>query len=415
MTRQQRIVITSGVIALVIIIGVATYSLTSSTKSASPTTTTTTSTTSTTTTSTTATVPAVTAPAGTPLPSGFEPESATFVSPTVGFVLGISNCTGAPCLTIARTEDAGKTWLSIPAPNIPLAQDPLQATNSASVSRIRFVSILDGYLYGPNLYATHDGGATWHKVTLPGMPSSYGITSLETNGTTTYLTAGNPNTAVPGTDMLYSSPAKQDSFTELQQPTFSPGWEPRVITNPYGVVVATNDNKGDLFFQATGSSTWTHINPNCSNGIPTNPLVALATPASGSSTPQLVLACGGDAGAGTQQKTIVTTTDLSNFVAAPSQPPLGGILTDIASPDGKTIAVSASSGATFLYLSSNGGSSWQTVINNPNFGGAPIHDLGFTTNTQGFAVEGNATKAGEVTSTFIMTRNAGLTWQDVTF
>ncbi len=416
MTRQQKIVITSGVIALVIIIAAATYSLTSSTKSASPTsTTTTTSTTSTTTTSPTTTIPPVTAPAGTPLPSGFEPESASFVSPSVGFVLGISYCAGTPCLTIARTQDGGKTWLAIPAPNIPLGQGPTLTSDATAVSRIRFVNILDGYLFGPNLYATYDGGATWHKVTLPGAPSSYGVTSLETNGKTTYLIAGNPNTAVPGADLLYLSPANQDSFTQQSQPTFAAGWQPRLITNPYGTVVAANDNKGDLFFQATGTTTWSQLNPDCLNGIPTNPSVALASPVSGSSVPQLVLACGGDAGAGTQQKTIVKSTDLSTFTTAPSQPPLGGILNGIASPNGSTIAVSASSGATFLYVSSNGGSSWQTVINEANFGGAPIHDLGFTTNTQGFAVEGDARQAGTVSSKFIMTHDAGLSWQTVTF
>lgn len=333
----------------------------------------------------------------------------------MGFVLGISNCTGNPCLTIARTQNGGQTWLAIPAPNVPLAQGPLLTSNNSAVSRIRFVNILDGFLYGPSLYATHDGGATWHKVALSGAPSSYGVISLETNGTTTYLIAGNPNTALPGADLLYSSPAKQDAFTQLAQPTFSPGWLPRVITNPYGTVIAVNDNKGDLYYQANGTTTWTHLNPGCNSGIPTNPAVALASPLPGSSDPQIILACGGDAGAGTQKKTIVKTTNLSVFTTASAQPPLGGILGVIASPDGSTIAVAASSGATFLYLSSDGGASWKTVISSPTFGGAPIHDLGFTTTTQGFAIEGNATNAGTVSSNFIMTHNGGANWQQVTF
>ncbi|MDA8080234.1 MAG: hypothetical protein M0Z96_01270 [Actinomycetota bacterium] len=417
MTRQRKIVITSGVAALVIIIGAAIgYSLSAAHKSASPTTTTTTSTTtSTSTTSSTTTIPPTTAPVGTPLPSGFEPESATFVSSTVGFVLGISNCTGSPCLTIARTQDGGKTWLAIPAPNVPLAQGPLLTTNSSAVSRIRFVNILDGYLYGPSLYSTYDGGTTWHRVTLSGAPSSYGVNSLETNGTTTYLIAGNPNTALPGAELLYSSPATQDAFTQLAQPTFSPGWLPRVVTNPFGTLIAVNDNKGDLYYQATGTTTWTHLNPDCLNGIPTNPAVALATPVAGSSDPQIILACGGDAGAGTQEKTIVKSGNLATFTPTSGKPPLGGILGAIASPDGNTIAVTASSGATFLYLSTDGGTTWKTVISSATFGGAPIHDLGFTTNTQGFAIEGNATTAGLVSSDFIMTHNGGVTWQQVTF
>ncbi|NNN19664.1 MAG: hypothetical protein HKL84_07400 [Acidimicrobiaceae bacterium] len=416
MTRQRKIVIGTVVVALVIVAAAAVgYNMTSSKKTLAISTTTTTSSTTTTTSSTTTTKPPVVAPAGTPLPSGFEPQSASFVSSNIGFVLGISNCTGGPCLTIARTEDGGKTWLSIPAPATPLAQGPLLTSNSAAVSRIRFVNILDGYLYGPSFYATKDGGATWQKVTLSGAPSSYGVTSLETNGTTTYLIAGNPNTAIPGAELLYSSPATGDNFALQSQPTISPGWQPRIVTNPYGTVISMNDNKGDLYYQATGTASWTHLNPGCLNGIPTNPVVAVAAPVAGSSDPQIVLACGGDAGAGTQQKTVVKTTNLSTFTTAPSQPPLAGILDAIASPDGNTIAVAAASGATFLYLSTNGGSSWQTILNSPAFGGAPIHDLGFTTNSQGFAVEGNATKAGTVSSYFVMTHNAGLNWQQVTF
>lgn len=277
------------------------------------------------------------------------------------------------------------------------------------------MNILDGYVFGPNLYTTHDGGATWHKVTLPGAPSSFGVLSLETNGASTYLIAGDPNTAVPAADILYTSTAKADNFVKLSNPAFQAGWQPTVTANPYGAVIAANDNEGDLFFQATGTSSWKHINPDCLSGIPTNPAVAMASPAPGENVPQLILACGGDAGAGTQQKTIVKTSDLSTFTIAQSEPPLGGILGSIASPNGKTIAVSASSGATFLYLSTNGGSSWQTVINNPSFGGAPIHDLGFTNNSQGFAIEGDATQPGTVSSEFLMTRDGGLKWEIVTF
>lgn len=288
-------------------------------------------------------------------------------------------------------------------------------TDSSAVSRIRFVNILDGYVYGPNLFTTHDGGATWKQATLAGAPNSYGVSSIETNGSYTYLVAGNPNTAVPAPDVLYRSPASTDNFTLQTQPTFSTGWAVRIAANPYGAIVAAGDQKGDFYFQANGTNTWTHLNPNCKNGVPTNPLVALASPANGSSDPQLVFACGGNVAAGSQQKTIVRSTNLTSFANAPTNPPLGGNLSAIASPDGNTIAVAASSGATYLYVTTNGGASWNTVISTPAYGGAPIHDLGFTNDTQGFAVEGNATKAGLASSSFIMTYNGGVSWQNVTF
>lgn len=419
MTRRNKIITTSGVAILVIVIAaIVGFNLSSSHTTAATTTTTSTTTSpnsSTSSTSSTSTTSAIQAPAGTALPSGFEPQSATFVSTKVGFVLGTATCSSGSCLTIARTEDGGKTWLKIPSPNAPLAQGPQLTTNSAAVSKIRFVNILDGYLFGPNLYTTHDGGATWHQVSLSGIPNSYGVMSLETNQNYTYLIAGNPNAAVPGAEDLFVSPANNDSFKLQSSPTFAAGDVAKITTNPYGTIISANDRKGDLYYQAIGSSTWTHLNASCTTGIPTNPFVALTAPQSGSSNPEIVIACGGDVGAGSQQKTIMKSTNLSTFSQVSSNPPLGGVLTGIASPNGQTIAVTAASGSTFLYVSTNAGQSWTTVIQNPAFGGAPIHDLGFTTNTQGFAVEGDATKAGVTSSEFLMTHDGGTSWQSITF
>lgn len=420
MTKQNKIIVTSVVALLIVVIAaVVGFKLSSShTTVSTPSTTSTTtsiSSSSSSSTSSTSTTAAVQAPAGTTLPSGFEPQSATFVSTKVGFVLGTAKCSTGSCLTIARTEDGGHTWLEIPAPKTPLAQGPLLTTDSKAVSKIRFVNILDGYVFGPNLFTTHDGGATWHQVTLSGIPSSYGVMSLETNQNYTYLIAGNPNSAVPGIEDLFVSPASNDSFKLQSSPTFAAGDVAKITTNPYGTIISANDRKGDLYYQAKGASSWTHISANCGTGIPTNPYVALATPPAGSSIPEIVVTCGGDVGAGSQQKTILTSTNLSTFTAVPAKPPLGGVLTGIASPNGQIIAVSAASGATFLYVSTNGGHSWNTVVQNPAFGGSPIHDLGFTTNTQGFAVEGEATKAGVESSEFLMTHDSGMSWQSVTF
>ena len=408
MTKQSRIIIWSVLAGLVVILAVS-ISLTfpfstSSTK---------------TTTATSETIPSPSkspTAAGTPLPSGFEPESASFVSSQTGFVLGIAHCTSGPCLTIARTQDGGTTWTSIPAPNISLTQDPNSKAPVSSVSKIRFVDIMDGYLFGPDLYVTHDGGTTWKKITLQGIPSSYVVTALETNGSNWYLTAGNPNAPTPSPDHLFISDGTSGVFTIERKPVLPAGARAEITANPYGAVLAATLNQnGNLFYQATGRTSWTQIKADCPVDLPANPLVALATPLPGSSTPQLVLGCGGGAGAGSQEKTVVKSADLTTFTSTSTEPPLSGDLEAIASPDGKTIAVAASSGATFLYVSIDSGTTWKTAISDSTFGGAPIHDLGFTTATQGFAVMGHATTAGTRTSTFLMTHDQGLSWQEITF
>ena len=404
MTKQKRIIIWSVLAGLVVILVVLIgFNLTSSKDTQKP-------------------IPTTSPTATRLLPSGFEPQSASFVSAKMGFVLGIANCASRPCLAIQRTQDGGKTWSSIPSPNISLTQGKYSETPVTGVSRIRFVNGMDGYLYGPDLYATHDGGATWQKLTLQGIPNPYVVTSLETNSSNTYLIAGTPN-VMPSPDYLFISKATSGAFTQSKF-IFPTGTPTQITVNAYGAVIAADNHgatlrpsnpNGDLFYQATGTTSWTQIKAKCPSGFPFNPLVALAAPISGLNTPQLVLGCGGGVAAGSQEKTVVKSADLTTSTTTRTQPPLSGDLEAIASPDGQTIAVGASSGATFIYVSTDGGASWQTAISDATLGGSFVHDLEFINATQGFAVIGNATTAGTRTSIFLMTHNRGLSWQEITF
>ena len=347
------------------------------------------------------------------LPLGFEPESASFVSADTGFVLGIGHCSSGSCVTIARTQDGGMTWTSIPVPDVSLTRPGNPKSSTDAVSKIRFLNINIGYVFGPDLYATRDGGTTWRKIILLGIANGYQVTSLETNGNKTYLIASNPNVS-PSPNYLFISRKLSGAFIVQVTPVLSAGSGTEVTANPYGVVISTSTKKNNLQYQATGKSTWTQVYDNCPDQF-RNPLVALATPVSGSSTPQHLLACGSNSGAGSQEKTVFESADMNTSRATPSRPPLNGILEAVASPDGVTIAVAASSGATFLYVSIDSGATWKTAISDSTLGGAPIHDLGFTTATQGFAVVGHAITGGTRTSTFLMSHDRGISWQEVSF
>ena len=60
---------------------------------------------------------------------------------------------------------------------------------------------------------------------------------------------------------------------------------------------------------------------------------------------------------------------------------------EIAAADSSHVAVTAQSGASFIYLSTDGGGSWGTADDLPD-GGAGFRDLGFTTSTQGVVISG---------------------------
>ncbi len=83
--------------------------------------------------------------------------------------------------------------------------------------------------------------------------------------------------------------------------------------------------------------------------------------------------------------------------------------------------MTAQSGASFIYRSTDSGGSWDTVDDLAD-GGAGFRDLGFTTATQGVVVSGepttgtpSSTDAAATGSQLLMTHDAGATWTPVSF
>ena len=128
-------------------------------------------------------------PAGTasgttgPVPANFAPSSVTFVSTSIGWVIGQAGTPGSCankdpyiCTSIARTDDAGKTWGGDPAPNTGAP------SNATGVSGIRFLDGVNGWAFGPELWVTHDAGQTWQQENTDGAR----VTDLETVGDRAY-------------------------------------------------------------------------------------------------------------------------------------------------------------------------------------------------------------------------------------
>jgi hypothetical protein len=117
---------------------------------------------------------ALTNPGG-PVPAGFVPRSFTAISELTWWLLGTAPCNSAPCTSIVRTTDGGRTFVGIPAPRITLAT----ASRQVGVSQLRFADANDGFAYGPALFVTHDAGATWHQVDVGGSVNDLAIADGE--------------------------------------------------------------------------------------------------------------------------------------------------------------------------------------------------------------------------------------------
>ncbi len=99
-----------------------------------------------------------------PVPAGFVIESFTAVSPSRWWLFGTVPCNGELCPEIAATTDAGASFTTMPAPGGAYPTSQVEPP----VSSIRFADPNDGWVFGPKLYATHDGGEHWTAIDLPG-------------------------------------------------------------------------------------------------------------------------------------------------------------------------------------------------------------------------------------------------------
>jgi photosystem II stability/assembly factor-like uncharacterized protein len=322
----------------------------------------------------------------------------TFVSASEGWVLGTAPCAVQPCTSIVRTTDGGASWTGIPAPPVALASNG-PAGLSPGLSHLRFASPLDGFAFGSQLWATHDGGATWQHVWLPGS-----IGDLETSAGVVYaaviaqdrtvtiyqsLASGGPWTPVPG--LPADVPDPDDT------PAMSLG---RITLHGTAAWIILG---GRLYATQTGLS-WVQEPLTCT------PPYAMASTAA-YSTQQLTLLCAGDPAAGSEGKTVYSSGDGgASFTLMSAWAGPGDQFDLLAEPTAQHIFLATSSAMTLLDVSGDGGRTWSSALRIDD-GGLGWSDFGFTTPTQGAAIEGNSRFGCRM----YMTRDAGQTWHQITF
>jgi photosystem II stability/assembly factor-like uncharacterized protein len=128
---------------------------------------------------------------GTGKPAGFEPTAVSFVSPGRGWVLGRSGC--QDCAGLLLTGDGGGRWTVLPALPAPLGY---YNSSANAVMEVAFADAANGFLYGPGLLATHDGGRSWSRQPLPpvqalsvGSRYAYALTLAQPGGSALWRTA----------------------------------------------------------------------------------------------------------------------------------------------------------------------------------------------------------------------------------
>ncbi|HVA87659.1 MAG TPA: hypothetical protein VNF73_15245 [Candidatus Saccharimonadales bacterium] len=329
------------------------------------------------------------------MPAGFQAVSVTFASPTEGWVLGSVGCGTSHCLAIVHTLDAGRTWATIPAPPTTLSPDRGWPGATGGVGGLRFADPLDGWAFGPELWATHDGGQSWARLTIPGHSGSV-VVALEAAHDLVHAVLYDGKVAF----RIASSRVGTDTWrlSSLVLPFGAgPVAEVQLVLSGGAGWVLQNDRTVVNGARLVGGS-WRAWQPACADVVGPAYLAA-------SSAEDLVAAC--DLGLWSTPAgghLFVSHDGGLTFVETGTRVP-GGLEAEIASPGTSTVIVAGGAGTRSVLVGSfDGGRTWTTVFSG---GAAASSDLGFTTPTQGVVV----TNDGRL----LMTRDGGRSWAQVRF
>jgi hypothetical protein len=346
-------------------------------------------------------------PAGGPVPAGLQVFSVTFASPDLGWALGTAPCASAPCTSLVRTADGGRSWVGIPAPRTPIvpATTGSAAGAGSGVSGVRFADPRDGWVYGPDLWATHDGGSSWQRQVIPGAPSAR-VVALEASGGTVHAVLFDFG---DGLVHLASSPVESNSW-RLSGATVPIGAGPvpaaqLALSGTSGWLLEVDRTVVGGARLSTGA--WAAWIPPCATLV--GPAVL-----GGSSATELAAAC--DVGLwGSPQGVHLYVSHDGGTTFAQSGPrvPVGGVVS-IASPTASSILVAGPTAQGSAVVRSNdAGRTWQTALET---GAAAITYLGFTTPAQGVVLTvAPAGPGASVGGSLLITRDEGRTWHQVTF
>jgi hypothetical protein len=355
-----------------------------------------------------------------PVPPNFQPASVTFVSPQRAWVIGQAGTPGKCdnkdpyiCTSIARTDDDGQSWQGVHAP------DTGAPSGQNGVSGIRFLNGSYGWAFGPELWATSDGGNTWSQVDTGGAR----VTDLETSDGRAYAlwaTCSGSSSAGFAADCT--------SYTLMTATAGSGDWKAvggltNGLTDGGGAtsaVLALTGSDGYLLapdgtlYSGPIGGAWTRAGtapcqpgePPQANGLPAGALLALAD------STQLAIACNGISS--TSAPVVYTSDDrgaiwtqlpAGSWSGIPDLNGLGTMTSLAATPNGMTITLATTTG---IYVLSGG--VWKP--SNATGSGATAGGftyVGMTTDDQGVALPAD-TSLHEIW----MTTDGGYTWAPAT-
>jgi photosystem II stability/assembly factor-like uncharacterized protein len=346
---------------------------------------------------------------GSVLPEGFRAQAISFVSSQLGWILGVQTCGETRCTNVLRTTNGGAAWHKVGGIHAPLTYDKV-----AGVTEVRFADEMHGWAFGPSLWSTDDGGATWTKEPVPG------------GGNLVPVLAAGPEAAyaLVSTCELNQSPGSCDPATVWKTTAGGGAWTKADVRLPAGLVtnaarmavrgstaylvVPTEVDRPDVVRVTTDGTHWASRPSPCSKEADER-LVDVTT----YSDAGVAFLCVGDPGFGHSTKRVFRSSDTGRTAATFGAIPREGIVSQLtAAPNGRLVMTSWGAPGSWIYRS-NAGHPWTTPLALEDQG-TGWNDVVMTTTQVGYVVHGPAALfPGNRPGQLGATRDGGVTWNPV--
>jgi photosystem II stability/assembly factor-like uncharacterized protein len=266
------------------------------------------------------------------------------------------------------------------------------------VSTVRFANLNDGWAFKPQLWATHDGGVRWQRVTVPGLAPDASFWALE-------AASGSVHAAILDSSFrIATTPVGSDSW-KLSATSVEMGAGPVpeaqiVLHGPDGWML--ENDRVVVGGAQLRDGRWLPWNPPCMN-------IGGSAQLAASSSTNLVIVCHEGVWSGPPERirAYVSSDGGKDFQWTKSELPIEAS-GEVATPTRATAVVTGITNESLpvLIATFDQGRHWSTVYRG-TVSGASLSGVGFTTAVQGFVIEA---PPDHRTGRLLMSIDGGRTW-----